>query len=74
MNYQGITLHSLPSKVYAKVLERGVQSMVEPETEEEQSGFGTWEFVQPVHVFCGFHHNPSIVVTRDPCQKAKLLI
>uniref|UniRef100_A0A8C6Q2D3 Reverse transcriptase domain-containing protein n=1 Tax=Nothobranchius furzeri TaxID=105023 RepID=A0A8C6Q2D3_NOTFU len=37
-NYRGITL-SLPGKVYSKVLERRVQSIVESQIEEEQCGF-----------------------------------
>uniref|UniRef100_A0A8C9TQF7 Reverse transcriptase domain-containing protein n=1 Tax=Scleropages formosus TaxID=113540 RepID=A0A8C9TQF7_SCLFO len=44
-NYQGITLLSLPSKVYAGVLERRLWPIVEPPVEEEQcefcSGHGT---------------------------------
>ena len=38
-NYRGITLLSLPGKVYSKVLERRVQPIVEPCIEEEQCGF-----------------------------------
>ena len=38
-SYRGITLLSLPGKVYARVLERRVRSIVEPQIEEEQSGF-----------------------------------
>uniref|UniRef100_A0A8C6P7A9 Reverse transcriptase domain-containing protein n=1 Tax=Nothobranchius furzeri TaxID=105023 RepID=A0A8C6P7A9_NOTFU len=38
-NYRGITLLSLPGKVYAKVLERRVRSIVESQIEEEQCGF-----------------------------------
>ena len=38
-NYRGITLLSLPGKVYSRVLERRVRSMVEPRIEEEQCGF-----------------------------------
>ena len=38
-NYRGITLLSLPGKVYARVLERRVRLMVEPRIEEEQCGF-----------------------------------
>ena len=39
VNYRGITLLSLPGKVYSKVLERRVCPIVEPQIEEEQSGF-----------------------------------
>ncbi|GAA6064832.1 receptor-type tyrosine-protein phosphatase F-like, partial [Tachysurus ichikawai] len=64
-NYRGITLLSLPGKVYARVLERRI---VEPRIQEEQCGFrpgrgtldhlytltrlleGSWEFAQPVHM------------------------
>ena len=38
-NYRGITLLSLPGKVYSKVLERRVRPIVEPQLEEEQCGF-----------------------------------
>ena len=38
-NYRGITLLSLPGKVYSKVLERRVRPIVEPQIEEEQRGF-----------------------------------
>uniref|UniRef100_A0A8P4KHH4 Reverse transcriptase domain-containing protein n=1 Tax=Dicentrarchus labrax TaxID=13489 RepID=A0A8P4KHH4_DICLA len=38
-NYRGITLLSLPGKVYSKVLERRVWLIVEPLIEEEQCGF-----------------------------------
>ena len=38
-NYRGITLLSLPGKVFAKVLERRVRSIVEPRIEEKQCGF-----------------------------------
>uniref|UniRef100_A0A3B4EBS9 Reverse transcriptase domain-containing protein n=1 Tax=Pygocentrus nattereri TaxID=42514 RepID=A0A3B4EBS9_PYGNA len=38
-NYWGITLLSLPGKVYAKVLERSLRPIVEPQTEEEQCRF-----------------------------------
>uniref|UniRef100_A0A8C6KR66 Reverse transcriptase domain-containing protein n=1 Tax=Nothobranchius furzeri TaxID=105023 RepID=A0A8C6KR66_NOTFU len=38
-NYRGITLLSLPGKVYSKVLERRVRSIVESQIEEKQCGF-----------------------------------
>uniref|UniRef100_A0AAR2LJT3 Reverse transcriptase domain-containing protein n=1 Tax=Pygocentrus nattereri TaxID=42514 RepID=A0AAR2LJT3_PYGNA len=38
-NYRSITLLSLPGKVYAKVLERRLRPIVEPQIEEEQCGF-----------------------------------
>uniref|UniRef100_A0A669BS49 Reverse transcriptase domain-containing protein n=1 Tax=Oreochromis niloticus TaxID=8128 RepID=A0A669BS49_ORENI len=38
-NYRGITLPSLPGKVYARVLERRVHPLVEPRIQEEQCGF-----------------------------------
>lgn len=38
-NYRGITLLSLPGKVYARVLERRVRPLVEPRIQEEQCGF-----------------------------------
>ncbi|KAL7854802.1 hypothetical protein SRHO_G00169920 [Serrasalmus rhombeus] len=38
-NYRGITLLSLPGKVYAGVLEKSVQLIVEPRIQEEQCGF-----------------------------------
>ena len=37
--YRGITLLSLPGKVYSKVLERRVRPIVKPRIEEEQCGF-----------------------------------
>ncbi|KAK3512409.1 hypothetical protein QTP70_009831 [Hemibagrus guttatus] len=39
-NYRGITLLSLPGKVYSRVLERRVRLVLE----------GSWEFAQPVHM------------------------
>ncbi|TWW59092.1 hypothetical protein D4764_06G0006220 [Takifugu flavidus] len=38
-NYRGITLLSLPGKVYASVLEKRIRLIVEPLIEEEQCGF-----------------------------------
>ncbi len=38
-NYRGITLLSLPEKVYARVLERRIRPIVEPWIQEEQCGF-----------------------------------
>ncbi|TWW81341.1 R2 Retrovirus-related Pol polyprotein from type I retrotransposable element [Takifugu flavidus] len=38
-NYRGITLLSLPGKVYARVLEKRIRVIVEPLIEEEQCGF-----------------------------------
>ncbi|KAK3515853.1 hypothetical protein QTP70_034764, partial [Hemibagrus guttatus] len=38
-NYRRITLLSLPGKVYSRVLERRVRSLVEPRIQEEQCGF-----------------------------------
>uniref|UniRef100_A0A8C6K8L9 Reverse transcriptase domain-containing protein n=1 Tax=Nothobranchius furzeri TaxID=105023 RepID=A0A8C6K8L9_NOTFU len=38
-NYRGITLLSLPGKVYSGVLERRVRRIVEPQIQEEQCGF-----------------------------------
>ena len=38
-NYRGITLLSLPWKVYARVLERRIRPIVEPWIQEEQCGF-----------------------------------
>ena len=38
-NYRGITLLSLPGKVYSGVLERRVRRTVEPQIQEEQCGF-----------------------------------
>ncbi|KAK3569488.1 hypothetical protein QTP86_031417, partial [Hemibagrus guttatus] len=39
-NYRGITLLSLPGKVYSRVLQRRVRPVLE----------GSWEFAQPVHM------------------------
>ncbi|KAK3561338.1 hypothetical protein QTP86_030637 [Hemibagrus guttatus] len=38
-NYRGITLLSLPGKVYSRVLERRVRPLVKPQIQEEQCGF-----------------------------------
>ncbi len=38
-NYRGITLLSLPGKVYARVMERRIRPIVEPRIQEEQCGF-----------------------------------
>ncbi|KAK3535605.1 hypothetical protein QTP70_017246, partial [Hemibagrus guttatus] len=38
-NYRGITLLSLPGKVYSRVLERRVRPLVEPRIQEEQCSF-----------------------------------
>ncbi|KAK3516029.1 hypothetical protein QTP70_001869 [Hemibagrus guttatus] len=38
-NYRGITLLSLPGKVYSRVLERRVRPLVVPRIQEEQCGF-----------------------------------
>ena len=38
-NFRGITLLSVPGKVYSKVLERRVRPIIEPQIEEEQCGF-----------------------------------
>ncbi|TWW71154.1 hypothetical protein D4764_17G0006370 [Takifugu flavidus] len=38
-NYRGITLLSLPGKVYARVLEKRIRLIAEPLIEEEQCGF-----------------------------------
>uniref|UniRef100_A0A8C7WW66 Reverse transcriptase domain-containing protein n=1 Tax=Oryzias sinensis TaxID=183150 RepID=A0A8C7WW66_9TELE len=38
-NYRGITLLSLPGKVYARVLEKRVRPIVEPRIQEQQCGF-----------------------------------
>ncbi|KAK3565056.1 hypothetical protein QTP86_032481, partial [Hemibagrus guttatus] len=38
-NYRGITLLSLPGKVYSRVLDRRVRLLFEPQIQEEQCGF-----------------------------------
>ncbi|TWW74429.1 hypothetical protein D4764_14G0004320 [Takifugu flavidus] len=38
-NYRGITILSLPGKVYSGVLERSIRRIVEPRIREEQCGF-----------------------------------
>ncbi|KAK3534690.1 hypothetical protein QTP86_020345 [Hemibagrus guttatus] len=52
-NYWGITLFSLPGKVYSKVLERRVRPLVEPRIQEEQCGFrpshGTLDQLYTLH-------------------------
>ncbi|KAK3517712.1 hypothetical protein QTP70_016085 [Hemibagrus guttatus] len=52
-NYRGITLLSLPGKVYSRVLERIVRPLVEPRIQEEQCGFqpsrGTLDQLYTLH-------------------------
>uniref|UniRef100_A0AAV2JL93 ribonuclease H n=1 Tax=Knipowitschia caucasica TaxID=637954 RepID=A0AAV2JL93_KNICA len=52
-NYRGITLLSLPGKVYSKVLERRLRPMVESRIQEEQCGFrpgrGTLDQLYTLH-------------------------
>ncbi|KAI3360318.1 hypothetical protein L3Q82_014631 [Scortum barcoo] len=43
-NYRGITLLSLPGKVYARVLERRIRPIVDPRIQEEQCGFRPWSW------------------------------
>jgi len=60
-NYKGlynykITLHSFLRKVFARALERRIQTIVEPHIQEEQLYTlsrvleGSWEFAQPIHM------------------------
>ncbi|KAK3573193.1 hypothetical protein QTP86_015101 [Hemibagrus guttatus] len=52
-NYRGITLLSLPGKVYSRVLEKRVRPLVEPRIQEEQCGFrlsrGTLDQLYTLH-------------------------
>ncbi|KAK3510626.1 hypothetical protein QTP70_011883 [Hemibagrus guttatus] len=52
-NYRGITLLSLPGKVYSRVLKRRVQPLVEPQIQEKQCGFrpsrGTLDQLYTLH-------------------------
>ncbi|KAK3521491.1 hypothetical protein QTP70_007429 [Hemibagrus guttatus] len=52
-NYRGITLLSLPGKVYSSVLERRVRPLVEPRIQEKQCGFrpsrGTLDQLYTLH-------------------------
>ncbi|KAK3540855.1 hypothetical protein QTP86_002442 [Hemibagrus guttatus] len=52
-NYRGITLLSVPGKVYSRVLERRVRLLVEPRIQEEQCGFrpsrGTLDQLYTLH-------------------------
>ncbi|KAK3532187.1 hypothetical protein QTP86_009294 [Hemibagrus guttatus] len=52
-NYKGITLLSLPGKVYSRVLERRVRPLVEPRIQEEQCSFrpsrGTLDQLYTLH-------------------------
>ncbi|KAI3359405.1 hypothetical protein L3Q82_002908 [Scortum barcoo] len=52
-NYRGITLLSLPGKVYARVLERRIRPIVDPWIQEEQCGFrpgrGTLDQLYTLH-------------------------
>ncbi|KAK3540137.1 hypothetical protein QTP70_026880 [Hemibagrus guttatus] len=56
-NYRGITLLSLPGKVYSRVLERRVQPLVEPWIQEKQCGFrpsrGTLDQLYTLHRVLG---------------------
>ena len=38
-NYRGITLLSLPGKIYSRVMERRIRLIVKPRIQEEQCGF-----------------------------------
>ncbi|KAK3565106.1 hypothetical protein QTP86_033155, partial [Hemibagrus guttatus] len=53
LNYRGITLLSLPGKVYSRVLERRVRPLVEPRIQEEQCSFrpsrGTLDQLYTLH-------------------------
>jgi len=55
-NYRGITLLSLPRKVYSRVLERRLRPIVEPQLQEDQlftlvGLLGeAWEFAHPVYM------------------------
>ncbi|KAI3367284.1 hypothetical protein L3Q82_008336 [Scortum barcoo] len=55
-NYRGITLLSLPGKVYARVLERRIRPIVDPRIQEEQCGFrpgrGTVDQLYTLHAGC----------------------
>ncbi|KAI3371031.1 hypothetical protein L3Q82_023521, partial [Scortum barcoo] len=55
-NYRGITLLSLPRKVYARVLERRIRPIVDPRIQEEQCGFrpgrGTLDQLYTLHAGC----------------------
>ena len=52
-NYRGITLLSLPGKVYSRVLERRIRPIVKPQIQEEQCGFrpgrGTLDQLYTLH-------------------------
>ncbi|KAK3545445.1 hypothetical protein QTP70_007702 [Hemibagrus guttatus] len=52
-NYRGITLLSLPRKVYSRVLERRIRPLVEPRIQEEQCSFrpgrGTLDQLYTLH-------------------------
>ncbi|KAK3526552.1 hypothetical protein QTP70_030692 [Hemibagrus guttatus] len=52
-SYRGITLLSLPGKVYSRVLERRVRPLVEPQIQEDQCGFrpshGTLDQLYTLH-------------------------
>ncbi|KAI3355762.1 hypothetical protein L3Q82_004334 [Scortum barcoo] len=56
-NYRGITLLSLPGKVYARVLERRIRPIVDPWIQEEQCGFrpgrGTVDQLYTLHRVLG---------------------
>ena len=49
-NYRGISLLSVPGKVYARIIERRLRAKVEDQIEEQQSGFRPGRSVQD-HIF-----------------------
>ena len=49
-NYRGISLLSIPGKVYARILESKLRKVADNQIEEHQSGFSTVKSVQE-HIF-----------------------
>lgn len=58
-NYRGISLLSLPGKVYAKVLESRIRGVIEPQISDEQCGFRG-----------GRSTSDQVFILRQICEKA----
>lgn len=85
-NFRGIIFISLPGKVYARVLERRVQTLVAPQIQEKQCGFSpghgktdqlfTLKMIMgfmgflPVYMFCGLGKGICLCPLWDPVEGA----
>ncbi|TWW71222.1 hypothetical protein D4764_17G0007050 [Takifugu flavidus] len=68
-NYRGITLLSLPGKVYARVLEKRIRLIVEPLIEEEQCGSILWVVLREYGV-----EGPLIRAVQSLYQRSRSLV